>query len=54
MVLSRRFEFGLPDVDDDYLPLYGGKVWIHADNGEKLSISYGGNAYFSRPQVTRL
>lgn len=34
--------FGLPDVDDDYLPLYGGKVWINSDHGEKLSIPYGG------------
>ncbi|KAF5022434.1 hypothetical protein F66182_5519 [Fusarium sp. NRRL 66182] len=37
--------FGLPDVDDDYLPLYGGKVWIVSDHGEKLSIPYGGAAY---------
>ncbi|KAM0245454.1 hypothetical protein ACHAP5_005410 [Fusarium lateritium] len=37
--------FGLPDVDDDYLPLYGGKVWINSDHGEKLSIPYGGAAY---------
>ncbi|KAF5673203.1 putative subtilisin-like serine protease [Fusarium heterosporum] len=37
--------FGLPEVNDDYLPLYGGKVWIHSDHGEKLSIPYGGAAY---------
>ncbi|KAM0301737.1 hypothetical protein ACHAPM_004885 [Fusarium culmorum] len=37
--------FGLPDVDDDYLPLYGGKVWVVSDHGEKLSIPYGGAAY---------
>ncbi|OBS22133.1 hypothetical protein FPOA_08469 [Fusarium poae] len=37
--------FGLPDVDDDYLPLYGGKVWVISDHGEKLSIPYGGAAY---------
>jgi len=36
--------FGLPDVDDDYLPLYGGKVWIISDHGEKLSIPYGGSS----------
>ncbi|KAF4981815.1 hypothetical protein FZEAL_2442 [Fusarium zealandicum] len=37
--------FALPDVDDDYLPLYGGKVWITSDHGEKVSIPYGGAAY---------
>ncbi|KAM0552020.1 hypothetical protein ACHAPJ_008130 [Fusarium lateritium] len=37
--------FGLPDVDDDYLPLYSGKVLITSDHGEKLSIPYGGAAY---------
>jgi hypothetical protein len=37
------FHFELPrGVDDDYLPLYGGKVWVKGDNGEKLSIPYGG------------
>ncbi|KFA48007.1 hypothetical protein S40293_02676 [Stachybotrys chartarum IBT 40293] len=41
-----EFEFGLPDVDDDYLPLYGGKVWVEAHNGERLSIAlYAGAAY---------
>lgn len=34
--------FGLPDVDDDYLPLYSGKVLINSDHGEKLAIPYGG------------
>jgi hypothetical protein len=34
--------FGLPNVDDDYLPLYSGKVLINSDHGEKLSIPYGG------------
>ncbi|KAG5818422.1 hypothetical protein H9Q71_001393 [Fusarium xylarioides] len=33
--------FGLPDVDDDYLPLYSGKVLINSDHGEKLAIPYG-------------
>ncbi|KAH7249731.1 peptidase S8/S53 domain-containing protein [Fusarium redolens] len=37
--------FGLPNVDDDYLPLYSGKVLINSDHGEKLSIPYGGAAY---------
>ncbi|KAM0427243.1 hypothetical protein ACHAPT_007673 [Fusarium lateritium] len=37
--------FGLPDIDDDYLPLYSGKVCIKSDHGEKLSIPYGGAAY---------
>lgn len=37
-----RVCFGLPDVKDDYLPLYGGKVCITSDHGEKLSIPYGG------------
>ncbi|KAF5618034.1 subtilisin-like serine protease [Fusarium sp. NRRL 52700] len=37
--------FGLPDVDDDYLPLYSGKVLINSDHGEKLAIPYGGAAY---------
>lgn len=25
------------------LPLYGGKIWIKGDNGEKLCIPYAGN-----------
>ncbi|KAF5607156.1 subtilisin-like serine protease [Fusarium subglutinans] len=37
--------FGLPDVDDDYLLLYSGKVLINSDHGEKLAIPYGGAAY---------
>ncbi|KAJ3524920.1 hypothetical protein NM208_g11862 [Fusarium decemcellulare] len=37
--------FGLPDVNDDYLPLYSGKVWVISDHGERLSIPYGGAAY---------
>lgn len=41
---SPSVRFGLPDVDDDYLPLYGGKVWIISDHGEKLSIPYGGSS----------
>ncbi|TFB06704.1 hypothetical protein CCMA1212_000331 [Trichoderma ghanense] len=41
-----EFFFGLPaNVTDDYLPLYGGKVWIRGSNGEDLSIPYGGAAY---------
>lgn len=35
----------MPDVDDEDLPLYGGKVWVLSDNGERLSIPYGGAAY---------
>jgi hypothetical protein len=42
-----EFQFQPPDVDDDYLPLYGGKVWVKGDNGEKLAISYGGEWCFS-------
>jgi hypothetical protein len=38
---SLRFE--LPQgVDDDYLPLYGGKIIVKGTNGEQLSIPYGG------------
>ncbi|KAL7951248.1 peptidase S8/S53 domain-containing protein [Trichoderma barbatum] len=41
-----EFIFDLPkDINDDYLPLYGGKVWIRGSNGEDLSIPYGGAAY---------
>ncbi|KAI9147819.1 Subtilisin NAT [Paramyrothecium foliicola] len=41
-----EFQFGLPeDVNEDLLPLYGGKIWVKGDNGEKLSIPYGGAAY---------
>ncbi|KAL6898828.1 peptidase S8/S53 domain-containing protein [Trichoderma evansii] len=41
-----EFIFGSPEsVSDDYLPLYGGKVWIRGNNGEDLSIPYGGAAY---------
>lgn len=35
----------MPDIEDDSLPLYGGKVWVLGDNGESLSIPYGGAAY---------
>lgn len=37
-----EFHFEAPDVNDDYLPLYGGKVWFKGDNGERLSVPYGG------------
>ncbi|KAK7431544.1 hypothetical protein QQZ08_002035 [Neonectria magnoliae] len=37
--------FALPYVDDDYLPLYGGKVWVVSNHGERLAIPYGGAAY---------
>ncbi|KAH8706750.1 peptidase S8/S53 domain-containing protein [Ilyonectria robusta] len=37
--------FALPDVNDDYLPLYGGKVWVVSNHGERLAIPYGGAAY---------
>ncbi|KAG9250584.1 peptidase S8/S53 domain-containing protein [Emericellopsis atlantica] len=40
-----EFSFVLPDVDDDLLPMYGGKVHINGDNGERVSIPYGGAAY---------
>ncbi|KAH6606197.1 hypothetical protein Trco_005350 [Trichoderma cornu-damae] len=41
-----EFIFDLPvAVNDDYLPLYGGKIWIRGSNGEDLSIPYGGAAY---------
>ncbi|KAL9484180.1 hypothetical protein ACSS6W_002969 [Trichoderma asperelloides] len=41
-----EFIFGLPEgISDDYLPLYGGKIWIRGNNGEDLSIPYGGAAY---------
>ncbi|KAG6058284.1 hypothetical protein E4U17_000185 [Claviceps sp. LM77 group G4] len=39
-------KFQLPrHVDDDMLPLYGGKLHIKSDNGEDLCIPYGGAAY---------
>ncbi|KAI5466831.1 peptidase S8/S53 domain-containing protein [Mariannaea sp. PMI_226] len=37
--------FRIPEIDDDYLPLYGGKVWVISSHGERLSIPYGGAAY---------
>ncbi|KAL7932468.1 subtilisin-like protein [Trichoderma chlorosporum] len=41
-----EFIFNRPEnISDDYLPLYGGKVWIRGSNGEDLSIPYGGAAY---------
>ncbi|KAK0384360.1 hypothetical protein NLU13_8447 [Sarocladium strictum] len=41
-----RFRFELPHgVDDDYLPLYGGKIIVKGTNGEQLAIPYGGAAY---------
>ncbi|KAL7790302.1 peptidase S8/S53 domain-containing protein [Trichoderma ceciliae] len=44
--LQVEFIFDLPkDISDDYLPLYGGKVWFRGSNGEDLSIPYGGAAY---------
>jgi hypothetical protein len=45
------FDFELPQgLNDDYLPLYGGKVWINSDNGERLSIPYGGRSRVRRPR----
>lgn len=42
-LIDLRFTFGLPEhMNDDYLPLYGGKVWIRGSNGDDLSIPYGG------------
>ncbi|KAK5995716.1 Thermophilic serine proteinase [Cladobotryum mycophilum] len=41
-----EFSFNQPlGIDDDYLPLYGGKIWVRGSNGEDLSIPYGGAAY---------
>ncbi|KAH7157153.1 peptidase S8/S53 domain-containing protein [Dactylonectria macrodidyma] len=40
-----KVKFALPDVDDDYLPLYGGKIWVVSNHGERLAIPYGGAAY---------
>ncbi|KND92962.1 Thermophilic serine proteinase [Tolypocladium ophioglossoides CBS 100239] len=34
----------LKNVDDDMLPLYGGKIWVKGSNGEELCIPYGGAA----------
>ena len=42
-LMAYRFHFELPThVDDDLLPIYGGKVWIQGDNGEKQCIPFGG------------
>lgn len=42
-LINFRFTFGLPEhINDGYLPLYGGKVWIRGSNGDDLSIPYGG------------
>ncbi|KAG5971559.1 hypothetical protein E4U58_007410 [Claviceps cyperi] len=39
-------KFQLPrHVNDDMLPLYGGKLHLKGDNGEDLCIPYGGAAY---------
>jgi hypothetical protein len=41
LFFSLRFE--LPSgVNDDMLPLYGGKIWIKGSNDEQLCIPYGG------------
>jgi hypothetical protein len=37
------------DANEDLLPLYGGKIWITGDNGEKLSIPYGGIYFPNSP-----
>ncbi|KAF7544235.1 hypothetical protein G7Z17_g10110 [Cylindrodendrum hubeiense] len=37
--------FALPDVNEDYLPLYGGKIWVVSNQAERLAIPYGGAAY---------
>ncbi|KAH8174812.1 subtilase family protein [Sarocladium implicatum] len=43
---TAHFHFESPQgVDDDYLPLYGGKIIIEGSNGERLAIPYGGAAY---------
>lgn len=42
-----EFQFEAPDIDDDYLPLYGGKVWFKGDNGEELAVAYGGESPFA-------
>jgi hypothetical protein len=36
-------------VADDYLPLYGGKIWFKGDNGERLSVPYGGKLGIDPP-----
>ena len=36
------------------LPLYGGKVWVSGDNGEKLCVPYGGAAYKTREAFSRM
>ncbi|PHH81808.1 hypothetical protein CDD82_7793 [Ophiocordyceps australis] len=35
------------NINDDFLPIYGGKVWVNGDNGESLCVSYAGSAYDS-------
>ncbi|KAF7558786.1 hypothetical protein G7046_g5366 [Stylonectria norvegica] len=40
-----EFVFSLPKVDEDYLPMYSGKVWVISSHGERLSVPYGGVAY---------
>lgn len=40
---ANRVTFALPDVDDDYLPLYGGKIWVVSNHGERLAVPYGGS-----------
>ncbi|KAF4512058.1 hypothetical protein G6O67_001242 [Ophiocordyceps sinensis] len=40
------FKFSQPKgANNAMLPLYGGKIWIKGDNGEKLCIPYAGAAY---------
>lgn len=42
-MVSHRVKFELPQhVDDNMLPLYGGKLHIKSDNDEDLCIPYGG------------
>lgn len=45
MLMRDRFHFELPDVDDDFLPMYGGKVLFLGDNAERLSVAYGGKIH---------
>ncbi|CAI6093329.1 unnamed protein product [Clonostachys chloroleuca] len=42
---TAEFSFQLPKVNDELLPLYGGKIWFKGSNGESLSVPYGGAAY---------
>ncbi|KAM5352058.1 hypothetical protein ACJ41O_004781 [Fusarium nematophilum] len=45
--------FALPDVNDDYLPLYGGKVWIMSDHGAAYDTEKAfDNMFITEPFIT--